>query len=108
MENMREMGQNSIFGEAWLWVMFTSRLSLELCGPMCRGVMEGNSHNYCRFLTLERPQGYVSRSTQAVSRNISDWIATLIRARRPQPFPNTFERGQESGGFYYQKLFAIV
>jgi hypothetical protein len=40
-----------------------------------------------------------SAAIQAVSRNISEWNATLIRARRPLPFPNTGERGPKSDGF---------
>jgi hypothetical protein len=45
-------------------------------------------------LRTTEPQARICRrSIQAVSRNISEWNATLIRARRPQPFPNTFERG---------------
>jgi hypothetical protein len=37
------------------------------------------------------PQARIRRrSIQAVSRNISEWNATLIRARRPQPFPHSF------------------
>jgi hypothetical protein len=36
------------------------------------------------------PQARIRRrSIQAVSHNISEWNATLIRARRSQPFPNT-------------------
>jgi hypothetical protein len=45
-----------------------------------------------------------SAAVQAVSRNISEWNATLIRARRPLPFPNTSERGPKSDGFYFESI----
>jgi hypothetical protein len=43
--------------------------------------------------TTERQARIRRRSIQAVSRNISAWNATLIRARRPLPLPNNIDRG---------------
>jgi hypothetical protein len=51
------------------------------------------------------PQARIRRrSIQAVFRCISEWNATLIRARCPLPFPNTVERRPVVGRILHSKI----